>query len=155
MPQMRWRGWLTHRYLRAWLTDRAYYRLELTSTTDNPDQRIAEDLAQYDKWRPMVHSLGEVEVKHGARLTLFNFFSDTVGNPNVPEKLKQLENSRRVADRIQRKHISRNRLALIGVILLALAGLLAVSYRFLIQRAEQTARVRLAETPAKSMRLRR
>ncbi|HZC59872.1 MAG TPA: SbmA/BacA-like family transporter, partial [Chthoniobacterales bacterium] len=45
--QLRWRRWLTQRYLRTWLTDRAYYRLELASTTDNPDQRIAEDLNQF------------------------------------------------------------------------------------------------------------
>ena len=45
MLQIRWRRWLTDRYLRAWLTDRAYYRLQLGgSETDNPDQRIAEDL---------------------------------------------------------------------------------------------------------------
>ena len=48
--QMRWRRWLTQRYLRTWLTDRAYYRLELTSTTDNPDQRIAEDLNQFTSY---------------------------------------------------------------------------------------------------------
>src|SRR6476469_9841976 len=27
-------------------------------------QRIAEDLAQYDRWRPLLHNLGEVELKH-------------------------------------------------------------------------------------------
>jgi vitamin B12/bleomycin/antimicrobial peptide transport system ATP-binding/permease protein len=48
--QMRWRRWLTYRYLRTWLTDRAYYRLELTSATDNPDQRIAEDLNQFTSY---------------------------------------------------------------------------------------------------------
>jgi vitamin B12/bleomycin/antimicrobial peptide transport system ATP-binding/permease protein len=48
--QMRWRRWLTQRYLRTWLTDRAYYRLELTSATDNPDQRIAEDLNQFTSY---------------------------------------------------------------------------------------------------------
>jgi putative ATP-binding cassette transporter len=45
MLQIRWRRWLTERYLRAWLADGAYYRMQLTSgDTDNPDQRIAEDL---------------------------------------------------------------------------------------------------------------
>jgi vitamin B12/bleomycin/antimicrobial peptide transport system ATP-binding/permease protein len=48
--QLRWRNWLTQRYLRTWLTDRAYYRLELVSTTDNPDQRIAEDLNQFTSY---------------------------------------------------------------------------------------------------------
>jgi putative ATP-binding cassette transporter len=45
MLQIRWRRWLTERYLRAWLADGAYYRMQLTAgETDNPDQRIAEDL---------------------------------------------------------------------------------------------------------------
>ena len=47
MLQIRWRDWLTRRYLSAWLADRAYYRLELSNTTDNPDQRISEDLNQF------------------------------------------------------------------------------------------------------------
>jgi putative ATP-binding cassette transporter len=45
MLQIRWRRWMTDRYLREWLADRAYYRMQLTgSPTDNPDQRISEDL---------------------------------------------------------------------------------------------------------------
>jgi vitamin B12/bleomycin/antimicrobial peptide transport system ATP-binding/permease protein len=43
--QIRWRRWLTNHYLRRWLSHRAYYRLQLTGDTDNPDQRIAEDVA--------------------------------------------------------------------------------------------------------------
>ncbi len=43
--QIRWRRWLTDRYMREWLHERTYYRMQLTgSSTDNPDQRIAEDL---------------------------------------------------------------------------------------------------------------
>jgi len=45
MLQIRWRRWLTRRYLREWLTDRTYYRMQLVGAqTDNPDQRVAEDL---------------------------------------------------------------------------------------------------------------
>jgi len=45
MLEIRWRRWLTDRYLRAWLSDGAYYRMQLqASETDNPDQRIAEDV---------------------------------------------------------------------------------------------------------------
>jgi len=44
MLQIRWRRWLTDRYLGAWLADRAYYRMQLLGgVADNPDQRIAED----------------------------------------------------------------------------------------------------------------
>ncbi|HKX02210.1 MAG TPA: ABC transporter ATP-binding protein/permease [Methylomirabilota bacterium] len=45
MLEIRWRRWLNDRYLRAWLADRAYYRMQLVAhETDNPDQRIAEDV---------------------------------------------------------------------------------------------------------------
>ena len=45
MLEIRWRRWLTDRYLRAWLADGAYYRMQLDARdTDNPDQRIAEDV---------------------------------------------------------------------------------------------------------------
>ncbi len=45
MLQIRWRRWLTERYLQAWLGNGAYFRMQLASgDTDNPDQRIAEDL---------------------------------------------------------------------------------------------------------------
>ena len=44
MLQIRWRRWLTERYLTDWLGDRNYYRMQLMHHgTDNPDQRIAED----------------------------------------------------------------------------------------------------------------
>ncbi len=45
--QIRWRRWLTRRYLANWLADRAYYKLQLESAPDNPDQRISEDLNQF------------------------------------------------------------------------------------------------------------
>ena len=45
MLQIEWRTWLNERFLADWLRERAYYRLQfLERGTDNPDQRIAEDL---------------------------------------------------------------------------------------------------------------
>jgi putative ATP-binding cassette transporter len=44
--RLRWRRWLTRRYLAHWLDGRGYYRIELQRTVDNADQRIAEDLRQ-------------------------------------------------------------------------------------------------------------
>jgi vitamin B12/bleomycin/antimicrobial peptide transport system ATP-binding/permease protein len=45
MLEMRWRAWLTRQYVGDWMARQVYYRLELESrSTDNPDQRIAEDL---------------------------------------------------------------------------------------------------------------
>ena len=52
--EMRWRRWLTDKYLNEWLADRAYYRISLTTDhaalgTDNPDQRIAQDLKDFTR----------------------------------------------------------------------------------------------------------
>ena len=45
MLQIRWRRWLTTVFLEDWLANRCYYRIELKGQgTDNPDQRIQEDL---------------------------------------------------------------------------------------------------------------
>ena len=50
--QIRWREWLTKQFLAEWLADRAYYNMGLTADraaagTDNPDQRVAEDLRDF------------------------------------------------------------------------------------------------------------
>jgi vitamin B12/bleomycin/antimicrobial peptide transport system ATP-binding/permease protein len=46
--EMRWRIWLTRTYIGEWLGDQVYYRLEQNARgTDNPDQRIADDLRQF------------------------------------------------------------------------------------------------------------
>jgi vitamin B12/bleomycin/antimicrobial peptide transport system ATP-binding/permease protein len=45
---IRWRRWLTDRYLHHWLENQSYYRLQLNQVTpDNPDQRISEDLDRF------------------------------------------------------------------------------------------------------------
>ncbi|MFG1378318.1 ABC transporter ATP-binding protein/permease [Xanthobacter autotrophicus] len=46
--EIRWRRWLTKRYLDAWLSDDVHYRLRLSGdAADNPDQRIAEDVQMF------------------------------------------------------------------------------------------------------------
>jgi CHASE2 domain-containing sensor protein/class 3 adenylate cyclase len=52
-------------------------------------QRVADDLVQYTKWRSQLHDLGDVELKHGVRVSLVNLYTDEVGNPEVPQKLRQ------------------------------------------------------------------
>ena len=45
MLQIEWRTWLTDHFLGNWMQDQAHYRMQLLDRgTDNPDQRIAEDL---------------------------------------------------------------------------------------------------------------
>jgi putative ATP-binding cassette transporter len=52
--QIRWRRWLTAKFVDNWMTDRAYYRISLADSTekaathtDNPDQRVAEDVRDF------------------------------------------------------------------------------------------------------------
>ena len=46
--QIRWRRWMTARYVNYWLEGSTHYRMQLTGNeTDNPDQRIAEDIGQF------------------------------------------------------------------------------------------------------------
>ncbi|QCI65724.1 ABC transporter ATP-binding protein/permease [Phreatobacter stygius] len=46
--QIRWRRWLTGQLTEHWLTGGVHYRMRLTgSQTDNPDQRIAEDVRMF------------------------------------------------------------------------------------------------------------
>jgi vitamin B12/bleomycin/antimicrobial peptide transport system ATP-binding/permease protein len=69
MLQIRWRRWLTRRYLATWLTDRTYFRLQLVGgSTDNPDQRIQEDLNLFTTY-VMSLSLGLLT----AVVSLFSF----------------------------------------------------------------------------------
>lgn len=48
MLQIRWRRWMTYSYLGNWLGDRTYYRMQVMGDgTDNPDQRIADDISAF------------------------------------------------------------------------------------------------------------
>src|SRR6266852_2680366 len=51
-------------------------------------KHVAEDLEEYDEWRPLLHELGECEVKHGVRISVANLYTEELGNPAIPEKLK-------------------------------------------------------------------
>jgi adenylate cyclase len=52
-------------------------------------KRVAEDLQQNGRWRPHLHDLGEVEVKHGDRVHVFNFHRGDAGNSEPPAKFIQ------------------------------------------------------------------
>lgn len=52
-------------------------------------RRIADDLAQDSRWRPYLHQLGDVEVKHGRTITLVNLYTDELGNPGDPLALRR------------------------------------------------------------------
>ena len=67
--EIRWRQWMTGRFLHGWLDDQAYYRMQLDKTvTDNPDQRIADDLQRFTE-NSLHLALGLLH----AAVTLFSF----------------------------------------------------------------------------------
>lgn len=51
-------------------------------------KHVTEDLEEYARWRQLLHDLGTCEVKHGATVALVNLYSDEIGNPELPKKLK-------------------------------------------------------------------
>ena len=63
-------------------------------------KRVADDLEQYAKWRPLLHDLGSCEVKHGMSLALFNLYSDEFGNPECPKRLGRDEKAERKIDTV-------------------------------------------------------
>jgi vitamin B12/bleomycin/antimicrobial peptide transport system ATP-binding/permease protein len=71
MLQMRWRVWLTSHMVDQWLDNKVYYRLELQDRrTDNPDQRITEDLNLFT-----ANTLGIALGLLGSVVTLVSFIT--------------------------------------------------------------------------------
>src|SRR5438477_8939841 len=52
-------------------------------------KHVAEDLEQLGHWHRHLHNLGEVEVKHGSRVSVVNLYTEELGNPEVPQKFLQ------------------------------------------------------------------
>jgi TolB-like protein/class 3 adenylate cyclase/Flp pilus assembly protein TadD len=77
-------------------------------------KRVADDLGEYEQWRPLLHDLGECEVKHGMRVSIVNLHADEVGNAQLPRKFQALK-----------KHRARMRWVATTAALLALAAIVA------------------------------
>ncbi|TMP95127.1 MAG: tetratricopeptide repeat protein [Verrucomicrobia bacterium] len=77
-------------------------------------KHVAEDLEEYEQWRPLLHDLGVCEVKHGVRVAIVNLYADKVGNPQLPKKFQALK-----------KHSARVRWAAMTAALLVLAVIVA------------------------------
>src|SRR5678815_5499 len=91
---------------------------------------VAEDLAEYEQWRPLLHDLGTFEVKHGARVSVTNLYSDEVGNPNLPSKLQAVK-----------KHHAHVRLAAVAVALIVLGVIVGGTSYFLRRPTTSALRV--------------
>src|SRR5205823_1155405 len=72
------------------------------------------DLEHYGHWQPLLHGLGEVEVKHGVRIGIVNLYRDDIGNSQLPKSFRALKKRR-----------TRIRWAGIAIALLLLAGVTA------------------------------
>jgi TolB-like protein/class 3 adenylate cyclase/predicted Zn-dependent protease len=57
-------------------------------------KHVAEDLEEYDEWRPRLHELGSCEVKHGVRVSVVNLYSDQFGNATLPRKFETIQKRR-------------------------------------------------------------
>src|SRR5438477_10269367 len=57
-------------------------------------KHVAEDLEEYEHWRPLLHDLGACEVKHGMRVSVVNLYSDQFGNGTLPRKFLALKKHR-------------------------------------------------------------
>jgi TolB-like protein/class 3 adenylate cyclase/Flp pilus assembly protein TadD len=85
--------------------------------------RIADDLAQQSRWRPHLHELGPVEVKHGVKVEIVNFYTDEVGNPELPDKVKRAQEEQSALDRRTSSIASRKRLLIITLLFLVVVGI--------------------------------
>ena len=98
-------------------------------------KRVADDLGEYENWRPLLHDLGECEVKHGAHISIVNLYGDKVGNPQLPKKFQALK-----------KHSARVRWATTTAALLALVAIVCAVAMSSRHRAGST-----PSTPEKSI----
>ena len=62
-------------------------------------KRVADDLAQYRRWQPYLHDLGDFEVKHGVVVSVVNLYADVVGNPEPPAKIETWQTNFATAQR--------------------------------------------------------
>jgi TolB-like protein/Tfp pilus assembly protein PilF len=86
-------------------------------------KHVADDLAPYPRWNRYLHDLGECEVKHGRKVFLFNFYSESFGNPEPPKKLKCAPEQKK-----SQRFVRAGKITLFGV--LALAVCLAAVFFF-------------------------
>jgi TolB-like protein/Flp pilus assembly protein TadD len=87
-------------------------------------KRVAEDLAHYGHWKSRLHDLGEIEVKHGAVISVFNLYGEGFGNPQVPAGIKK---QRRLFPSRHQRPVGRRRSAVRAVAFLVLPIVIGIS----------------------------
>src|SRR2546421_3820382 len=89
-------------------------------------KRVAEDLAEYEQWRPLLHDLGTCEVKHGMRIGIANLYDSERGNSQLPKKLQAVK-----------RHRTHVRWVEVAIALLVLAAIIA-AFVFLLRRPNRS-----------------
>src|SRR6476620_233353 len=89
-------------------------------------RHVAEDLEEYEQWRPLLHDLGTCEVKHGVRVGIANLYDGEIGNSQLPKKVEGVK-----------KHRAHVRWAKVAIALLVLAAIIA-GVVFLVRRPVQS-----------------
>ena len=82
-------------------------------------KRAADDLVEYSHWQPHIHEIGEREVKHGNKITLVNFYTEEVGNRELPMSFQQ--SPPRPPASSEHSNRSRTKIFLIAVVVLVIA----------------------------------
>lgn len=101
-------------------------------------QRVAEDLGQYAHWQPHLHDLCECEVKHGVRISVVNFYTADLGNPELPGKFKDAAGKKKTPVAISAPaRAARPSWSLIGAVILIVG---ALASGFLILHFKQSSR---------------
>ncbi|HET9366887.1 MAG TPA: FlgO family outer membrane protein, partial [Candidatus Udaeobacter sp.] len=57
-------------------------------------KHVAEDLEEYQRWRPLLHDLGSCEAKHGVRVSVVNLYDDQFGNAKLPQRFVTVQKRR-------------------------------------------------------------
>ncbi len=60
-------------------------------------RHVADDLKHYSRWRPYLHEIGERKVKHGEIISLVNFYTEELGNPQRPQNIRGAAPAKSVA----------------------------------------------------------
>ncbi len=112
-------------------------------------KRVADDLAEYQRWRPYLYDLGECEAKHGLRLHVVNLCKDGLGNDQVPEKLRRRARWKQAwGAAVRPTNAPRWPKSLLLVAALLFAGALAVSFSTFFHRASTVTTRNFSETAA-------
>ena len=99
-------------------------------------KHFAEDLEHYAHWRSLLHDVGRVEVKHGARIPIVNLYTDQLGNAALPAKLRRARTAFRLKSAV--------------VVVLLLIAVLGVGF-WMLRRSQGKFESQAALIPSKSL----